>query len=647
MEKSPKIIVFLLGFLLYLPTVNLDFALDDKIVMTNNTITQKGLSGIADQFKYDSMHGFWASVYGIAPENLNKDQLVAGGRYRPITLITHNIEWALFPNSPWIGHLINALLYGLLCMVLFMWLNQLFPNNSNKWWSTASIAVIIFTFHPLHIEAVANIKGRDEILSMLLAVYAVYMWGKNNFQNNWLAAFVMLLAFLSKESALAFVGVVPLINYFFNDKPLKEAIISAWPFYAMFGIYLLIRIPLIGFGGTESNELMNNPFLEASHIEKFAAILLTFTAYLKLFILPYPLTHDYYPFHLPFTDAETHYPAMTHWAVLMGIVLVLLSVYFVFQGFKEKKTYAFAILFVWGTFLSMSNIILPVGVFMNERFMFMPSLGLAILVAAWLAKKETTVLKIGTVLVLIAWVGIDVMRSQDWKNDQTLSIADAKVSVGSAKVHMGAGSAYLQLAESTNNIDDQNYYLNEAYTHLTQSLNIYPGYFPPLDLLGGVYYKSQDYVNADKYYGYCLTRKPENSRFYDMRINCGTKLMELGKVIEAKEIFESCIEANPNRVEGYVQLAEIHGRFLNTPGESKKYLRQALAISPNNSDILQKLGIVHAMMGEFGLAIESFGAAMDLDPNSPTLYRNLSLTYRQMGDMDNAVKYEEKANSLQ
>lgn len=629
MEKAPKIIVFLLGFLLYLPTINLDYALDDKIVMTNNAITQKGWGGIADQFKYDSMHGFWAQVYNVSPEDLEKDQLVAGGRYRPITLVTHSIEWGLMPNSPWLGHLINAILYGLLCLVIYGWMSILFQDHSDKWWSVAGVTVLVFALHPLHIEAVANIKGRDEILSMLFAVYAMFLWAKSNYKINWWAALLMFLAFLSKESALAFVGVAPLTYYFFKSSSLKKSLVSAWPFYAVFVLYLIIRLPLIGFGGEASDELMNNPFLEANGTQKWAAILLTFTAYLKLFVAPYPLTHDYYPFHLPFTDAETTYPSMGHWAALLGLLIVLSSLFFVVKGWKERKPYVFAILFIWGTFLSMSNIILPVGVFMNERFLFMPSLGLALLVGLWLSRKQNNLLKVGTIVVLVGWVGLDIMRSQDWKNDQTLSIADAKVSLGSAKVHMGAGSAYLQLAERSNLTEDQNYYLNEAYDHLSQSLSIYPGYFPPLDLLAGVYYKAQDYVSADKYYTYCMDRKPNELRFYNMKVDCGTQLMMQRDLESAKRIFEEAIKKREDQPLAYIQLAEMYGKYLGLPGESKIYLKKALALQPNNSDILQKLGIVHAMLGEFGLSIESFGAAMDLDPNNPTIYENLSVAYRQ------------------
>ena len=110
-----KVILFVFGFLLYAQTVNYQYALDDKIVIISNQITTRGFDGVMDHFFYDSMDGFWAEQYGIDVEDLDKDALVAGGRYRPLSLVTYAIEYELFGENPWWSHLINALLY---CFIL-------------------------------------------------------------------------------------------------------------------------------------------------------------------------------------------------------------------------------------------------------------------------------------------------------------------------------------------------------------------------------------------------------------------------------------------------------------------------------------------------------------------------------------------------
>ena len=82
------------AFVLYGNTLNHDFVLDDAIVITNNQFTQKGTEGISDIFKYDTFTGFWLSSYpGKTADQIQEEKkLVAGGRYRPLSLATFALE---------------------------------------------------------------------------------------------------------------------------------------------------------------------------------------------------------------------------------------------------------------------------------------------------------------------------------------------------------------------------------------------------------------------------------------------------------------------------------------------------------------------------------------------------------------------------
>src|SRR5690606_8652604 len=126
-------------------------------------------------------------------------------------------------------------------------------------------------------------------------------------------------------------------------------------------------------------ELMNNPFAEAVGMDKWASILVTFAAYIKLSLIPHPLTHDYYPFHLPFVEAATKYPAISHPAALFGLLSTIALLGLALWGLLKRNVLGFAALLFWGSFILVSNVLFPVGVFMNERFMFAPSLGILLL----------------------------------------------------------------------------------------------------------------------------------------------------------------------------------------------------------------------------------------------------------------------------
>ena len=151
--------VFLVAFGLYANTLSHGYVLDDRVVITGNTYTQAGFAGIGDLLTTDSFRGF-----------LGRDvEELAGGRYRPLSLVTFAIEGALFGDSPAVAHLGNVLLFALCCVVLLGVLQELLGERSGplSGLSVPFASALLFAVHPIHTEVVANIKGRDEILALL------------------------------------------------------------------------------------------------------------------------------------------------------------------------------------------------------------------------------------------------------------------------------------------------------------------------------------------------------------------------------------------------------------------------------------------------------------------------------------------------
>src|SRR5688572_16067978 len=109
-NSKSLLILFLFGFLLYPNTIPFDYVLDDKLAITENQFTKKGFAGITDHLKHEMFTGFFGK----------QKNLVEGGRYRPLSMITFAIEWQLFGESPAVSHFINAALYGLTAMLLYM-----------------------------------------------------------------------------------------------------------------------------------------------------------------------------------------------------------------------------------------------------------------------------------------------------------------------------------------------------------------------------------------------------------------------------------------------------------------------------------------------------------------------------------------------
>ncbi|MBL0017657.1 MAG: glycosyltransferase family 39 protein [Bacteroidetes bacterium] len=186
------LIVFVMAVLLYAKTGSFGYAWDDAIVITENPRVQQGFAHLGSHWE---LH--------------NSGTLADQNGYRPVVMTSFAFEYGLFGANPGISHLLNAVFYGILCWLVFVVLTRLFPGKGLGFHFLISL---VFTMHPLHVEAVANIKSRDEIFSMAFSMVSLLLLLRFYEHRKPLALLGSLLAFafafLSKESALAFLAVM-------------------------------------------------------------------------------------------------------------------------------------------------------------------------------------------------------------------------------------------------------------------------------------------------------------------------------------------------------------------------------------------------------------------------------------------------------
>ncbi|MDY0281505.1 MAG: glycosyltransferase family 39 protein, partial [Salinivirgaceae bacterium] len=417
--------LLLVVFALYVNTLKNQYALDDAIVITENQHVKKGFRGIGDILSNETFQGFFGQ----------QKELVAGGRYRPLTLVMFAIEYQFFGQNPFIGHLINILLYALTVLILWQVLSMLIQNPDSNWLTIAWITALLFTIHPIHTEAVANIKGRDEILTFLLALLAwqkTIQWTKDhNVKHLIWATILLFLGMLSKEHAVAFVFIIPFSIWFFKLDTAKKSIIAFVPLLIAALAFVILRHNVLG--GTrlvEGIELMNNPFVDATMGQRYATILFTFLWYLKLLVWPHPLTYDYYPYHVSLIDPNSI-------ITFVGIIILATLTIIAIIGLRKRNLASFWIIFFGASFILMSNLFFTVGTFMNERFMFIPSVSICFAIAFIIVKLHQTKFKkhinilVAAIIILGAIKTID--RNGDWYNDEVLFMTDIQVSSNSAK----------------------------------------------------------------------------------------------------------------------------------------------------------------------------------------------------------------------
>jgi hypothetical protein len=431
LHAIPLLLIAAFAVGLYIQSVHFDYVLDDKMVITENRFTQKGIGGIGDIFRYESFRGYFGE----------KKELLEGDRYRPLSIASFAIEKSLGGNA-FTGHLINVLLYALTGILLYRLLLFMFPvkgeNLKNRLFSAPFIAAMLFIAHPLHVEVIANIKGRDEIFALLGEAGTLFFTFKYlaDPKKKWL--FFSFLCFtagiFSKEGAITFLAIIPLTAYFFTKASPGRIFIVTLPVMAGTLVYLAARISAIGYltSNYEVTNLMNNPFYGMSFGEKTATIFYTLLLYLKLHLIPYPLTHDYYPYHIP----VMHW---SQWQPWLSLLIHAALLFIALRGWKTRSVWSYSILFYFIALSIVSNFIVSVGVFMNERFVYHASLGFCIAMGWLLGRvlqknrwQQRAAYSLFVIFILFySW--IILKRLPDWRSDLTLDRSALKYSPNSAR----------------------------------------------------------------------------------------------------------------------------------------------------------------------------------------------------------------------
>jgi len=464
-----------LAFVLYFQCLPYGYVLDDKIVFSENNYTKNGLAGIKDIMTKETFQGYFGE---------QKD-LVEGGRYRPLSLVTFAIEHQFVGLTPEVSHGINIFLYGICAWLVFLVMSQLTTgmnfNSKNQtwWWTIAFLTAIIYLVHPVHTEAIANIKGRDEIMAMIFALLTMRSCIKyaesDSIKHLVFASIFYVLGVLSKENVITFLAVTPLALWMFKKGKRKHNVIATVTLLVLTIIYLFTRAKIIGYivGGKEITDIMNNPFYGMTATETFGSISYTMYEYLRLSFIPHPLTHDYYPYHIPKVG-------FGHWKVVMAIVMHLALFVYSILAFKKHKIISFGIWFYIITISIVSNIVVGVGTFMNERFIFISSMGMCMIIAYLLKKaanKWSPEIAYIIAATLVLLFGIKtISRVPAWESALSLNKAAVKVSLNSARANSFMATALFEEFNVTEGREEKLRLLNEAEIYADRALNVHPTY---------------------------------------------------------------------------------------------------------------------------------------------------------------------------
>lgn len=610
----PALLLVGLAFGLYAVSIGFGYVLDDEMVIWKNAFVQKGFAGLGDIFASDSFMGYFQ----------NKQQLflLEGGRYRPLSLATFAMEVGIWgKDHPHTSHFINILLYGLTGVLLYRVLLGLFPvKEGGRWYfSLPFIAAAIFVLHPLHSEAVANIKGRDEILALLGSLGALYATLKYFDTNRslwlWLSGLFLFLGMLAKENALTFVAVIPFTAWFFKKISIERIVLASVPLLAATFLFIIVRYKALGFmldHGKAMTDLMNDPFLGMTAGEKYATIFLTLGWYVKLLFVPHPLTHDYYPYHVPKIG-------WSDWRALASLILYVGMGTWAFLNLRKRNVAAYSIVFWLLTLSIVSNLFVTVGSFMNERFAFMPSVAFCILAAWFIAHKlpewfkeqpdRPGILAAGLMLSIAVFFGWRTFtRVPDWESKLSLNTAAVRVSPNSARAQCFYAVALFE--EKYKNLKDPFQRMAMVDTmdyHLTRALQINPKYSAAWQMVPGIagarFEVQRDLQKTNNGPGPQMDRLLND---FDKTLENAPNNQAARKYIEDYIAYLAQGGGNPNKVMTfcYRQGYERYFKQLKDPQTAIRFMEAGLKTQWMDERLFRGLAEAYQYVGDTGKAAE-------------------------------------------
>jgi len=459
--------LFAFTFLLYANTLSNDYAIDDMIVTTDNPLVNKGIEGIGELIT----HGYFYANTGRNDES-----------YRPLSMVMIALETEFFGLKPSVNHFFNVLFYSLTSVILFLFLRLVFKEKN----IAIPLAIsLLFLSHPIHTEVVANVKSRDEIIQLFFMILSLLLlfkaYEKPNCQTLlkcltiFGSIFSYFLALMSKEIAITFLAVIPLLLYFFSDLKIKKIAIYTIPYFAIFLIYMLLRISILDNVAIDKEiSIYQNSLFAASNIWDFLATNMTVhLKYLQLLVYPHPLSWDYSYNQIPVVNFANP-------QAIFSVIIFLSLLAYAIYSFLKKNPISFSILYYLITISIVSNFVVRIASTMGERFIYTASLGFAIFIVFLgnnLLKKIKTSDFNKTVIIFVVLGTITLLysnktinRNKDWKNNATIYKSGAIASPNSARTHLALADEYrIKFIENQSNITLQN-----SISEYERALEIYP-----------------------------------------------------------------------------------------------------------------------------------------------------------------------------
>jgi len=571
--------------------------------------------------------------------------------WHPLTTISHMLDCQLYGLQPWGHHLTSILLQAAAAVLLFLALRKLTGDP----WPSLFVAAI-FDVHPLHVESVAWVSERKDVLSgvfFMLVLWAYARYARSNGRSLFRYLIVVVLfafGLMCKPTLVTLPFVLLLLDYWplgrVRPSSSRGHGITASPWQRRNTLSWLVieKVPLFVLSAAScvatllAQKQALGISIKAPLEERVGNALISYVVYVGQMIWPARLAVLY-----PYPEGNLK---VSH-VILALLLLVMISVAF----FLWRKKYPFLLIgWLWylGMLVPMIGIIQVGSQVRADRYTYLPQIGLYLLVA-WSAaelfhrwRRSREILAITAALIIIALTTRSYLQTSYWRDTETLwkhAIANTSNNY----------IAHTNLAQTLS----QSGRFAEAIAECEKALKIKPDFAAAHNNLGSALQentRSGDDARrqggavdeAIEHYRKALQIKPD---FTQARSNLGNALLQKGQMDEAIAQFQKALEMEPNDAEAEFSL----GKAFLQKGEINKaivHYQKAVEISPDYAEARYSLGNAFVAEGKYSDAIANYEAALRIRPDYFDAHHNMGCVLATIGKTDKALEQFNEALRL-
>jgi tetratricopeptide (TPR) repeat protein len=590
--------LFLLVLVCYWPLGKADFlCFDDPFYVTANPRIQEGLTWAGVQ---------WALGAGLKFASQYADY------WQPVTFLSRMVDIELFGLEPALHHLENVIIHAINTILLLGWLAWVTGDLRRS-----ALVAVIFAIHPVHVEAVAWVTERKEMLGgffWMLTLWAYAWYAKS--PGPWRYTMVLTgfaLGLMSKPVGM----ILPLILLLLDIWPLKR--MTRDSAVAMF----MEKAPMMALAMVLVTLVLR---VQGEHLATEAVgsglcdTVLRYATYTVKAVLP--------------TDLAIWHPVpeqVPAWQVA-GAAVILLSITTV-ALWSWRSMPCLMVGWLW-FIVGLAPVITLRDIAWAERFMYLPLIGLSMFLAwslptRWLAEGRRSWITVGITMILAAGMAAGTWRQCTyWQNSITLFERAIRVTRNNAFAQSTLGGALMHAGR-----------VKEAMPHLFEAMSISPEAALDFNSVASLFsLQAQDGQTIGR-----LNRVlRQNLALPETHNNLGCLLAQEGRIAEAKEQFIQALHLNPDYPHAHNNLGYLLARE-GRLDEAKEHLMRALRFQTAYANAHCGLAEIMAAQGQPKEALSHCLQALSIDPYRYEAQHIAASLLASQGRVKEAIVHDYKA----